>query len=253
MCYDTQVIIGNYFTFYLEGCDFIDTLQMIPQKIAALFQSKGTLVKANKGTHIFQEGELANHIFFVQSGSIQISKETESGKELTIRICSANSLIGESLMFCNHQLHSTTAKTLELSELFSIQNDRFENILNEHPTLLIDYLKWIQTENIKNQSRLRDLVLHGKKGALYSTLIRLANTYGEFHNDNEVYIHLSLTNTEIANLCATSREMINRMLTHLRKTNIIKIEKNHITILDLNYLKKEIDCENCPLVICRID
>ncbi|MEK4424172.1 Crp/Fnr family transcriptional regulator [Solibacillus sp. FSL K6-1523] len=232
---------------------FVDTLQMIPQKIAAIFHSKGTLIKADKGMHIFQEGELADHIFLIHNGSIQISKETESGKELTIRICSSNSLIGESLLFCGEQHHSTTAKTLECSKLFSIHNNQFETILNEQPTLLIEFLKWIQTENIKNQSRLRDLVLHGKKGALYSTLIRLANTYGEYRNNNEVHINLALTNTEIANLCATSREMVNRMLTDLRKTNKIKMEKSYITILDLNYLKQEIDCENCPLAICRID
>ena len=232
---------------------FVDTLQLIPQTIAEIFHSKGTLIKADKGMHIFQEGELADHIFLVQSGSIQISKETESGKELTIRICSSNSLIGESLLFCGDQHHSTNAKTLEYSTLFSIHNNQFETILNEQPTLLIDFFKWIQTENIKNQSRLRDLVLHGKKGALYSTLIRLANTYGEYRNDNEVYINLALTNTEIANLCATSREMVNRMLTDLRKTNKIKMEKSYITILDLDYLKREIDCENCPLAICRID
>ncbi|MEG0471740.1 MAG: Crp/Fnr family transcriptional regulator [Solibacillus sp.] len=210
-------------------------------------------MKVDKGTHIFQEGELANHIFLIQSGSIQISKETESGKELTIRICGLNSLIGESLIFCDDQFHSTSAKTLESSELFSIHNIQFETILNEHPTMLIEYLKWIQTENIKNQSRLRDLVLHGKKGALYSTLIRLANTYGDFRNDNEVHINLALTNTELANLCATSREMVNRMLTDLRKSKKITMEKSYITILDLNYLKEEIDCENCPLIICRID
>src|SRR5690606_37506853 len=101
--------------------------------------------------------------------------ETESGKELTIRICSSHSLIGETVLFCGDQHHSTTAKTLEYSNLYSIHNNQFETILNEQPTLLIDFLKWIQTENVKNQSRLRDLVLHGKKGALYSTLIRLAN------------------------------------------------------------------------------
>ncbi|ATP39115.1 Crp/Fnr family transcriptional regulator [Solibacillus sp. R5-41] len=226
---------------------------MIPQKIVALFHSKGTLIKADKGTHIFQEGEIANHIFLIQSGSIQISKETENGKELTIRICGLNSLIGESLIFCENQHHSTSAKTLANSELFSIHIDQFETMLNEQTTMLIDYLKWVQTENIKNQSRLRDLVLHGKKGALYSTLIRLANTYGEHRNDNEVYINLVLTNTELANLCATSREMVNRMLTDLRKKKKITMEKSYITILDINYLKEEIDCENCPLVICRID
>ncbi|WP_332650346.1 Crp/Fnr family transcriptional regulator [Lysinibacillus sp. 54212] len=126
-------------------------------------------------------------------------------------------------------------------------------MLTEHPSLLVEYLTWLQTENLKHQSRIRDLVLNGKKGALFSTLIRLANTYGEFRHDNEVFINFTLTNTEIANLCATSREMINRMLNDLKKHNIITFDKGYITILDLQFLKDEIACENCPLHICRID
>ena len=232
---------------------FIETVQTIPEEIFSLFQTKGTILKVEKGTHIFQEGERAEYIFLIKSGTIQISKETESGKELTIRICGKNCLIGESLMFCKFTSHSSTAKALEASEIYSIHNDLLESFIQDQPPLMMDYLNWIQTENIKNQSRLRDLVLHGKKGALYSTLIRLANTYGEFRSDNEVYISMTLTNTELANLCATSREMVNRMLTDLRKKRIISMVKGYITIHDLTYLKNEINCENCPLVICRID
>lgn len=232
---------------------FIETVQTIPQEIFNFFQTKSTLLKVEKGTHIFQEGERAETIFLIKSGTVQISKETESGKELTIRICGKNCLIGESLMFCKFTSHSSTAKALEASEIYSMHNDLLESFIQDQPTLMIDYLKWIQTENIKNQSRLRDLILHGKKGALYSTLIRLANTYGEFRSDNEVYITITLTNTELANLCATSREMVNRMLTDLRKNRIISMVKGYITIHDLTHLKNEIDCENCPLAICRID
>ncbi len=97
------------------------------------------------------------------------------------------------------------------------------------------------------------MILNGKKGALFSTLIRLSNTYGKPLENDTIYIDLPLTNTEIANLCATSREMINRMLNDLKKHNIISFEKGYITIHDLQFLKDEISCENCPLQICRID
>lgn len=228
-------------------------LQYLPPEISQLFLEHGTPLRIEKGSHLFQEGERAESIFFIQNGAIQISKETESGKELTIRICSANGLIGENLMFCKTNHHVTTAKALEVSELLALNSNTLELLLTEHPSIMIDYLTWIQTENMKSQSRLRDLVLHGKKGALFSTLIRLSNTYGQFRSKNEVFINFPLTNTEMANLCATSREMINRMLNDLKKQNIIEIEKGYITILNLQYLKDQIDCENCPLAICRID
>lgn len=231
----------------------IVALHRIPIKIYQLFQEHGLSIHVEKGNYIFREGERAENIFFVLDGAIQISKETESGKELTIRICGTNGMIGESSLFCKLNYHSTTAKALEPTNVLALHTASLELLLTEHPSLLVEYLEWLQIENLKHQSRLRDLVLNGKKGALFSTLIRLANTYGETRHDNEVFINFALTNTEIANLCATSREMINRMLNDLKKHNIISFEKGYITILDLQFLKDEIACENCPLHICRID
>lgn len=228
-------------------------LQTLPEQIIKLFQTEGTALTINKGLHIFQIGGRAEELFLITSGNVQINKETESGKELTIRIAGENSLIGENLFFSLCKIHTTTAKALTDVELFSIRHDILESHFAMDAAMMMAYLNWLQTENMKNQTRLRDLVLHGKKGALYSTLIRLANTYGEFRSPNEVQIKLPLTNTHLANLCATSREMVNRMLSDLRKDNIISIEKSYITILDLSFLKREIECDNCPLSICRID
>ena len=71
--------------------------------------------------------------------------------------------------------------------------------------------------NLKNETRFRDLLLHGKKGALLSTLIRLTNTYGVKQKDGSILIDCALTNQELANFCATSREVVNRILNDLKK------------------------------------
>lgn len=229
-----------------------DTLSM---DIYQLFEEHGLLVKVEKGNHIFHEGESAGDLFLIKNGSIQISKETEHGKELTFRVCGKNSIIGESSLFGPTTYHSNTAKAIVNSEIIILSKRSLEMILTEQPSLMIEYLKWIQNENLKNQSLIRDLVIHGKKGALFSTLIRLSNTYGKPlpGNNKQVFIDIHLTNTEVANLCSTSREMINRMLNDLKKQKIITFEKGYITILDLEFLKQEIACENCPATICRID
>ncbi|WP_413364996.1 Crp/Fnr family transcriptional regulator [Lysinibacillus sp. 3P01SB] len=228
-------------------------LHNAPLNIHHLFKEYGLIIKVKKGSHIFREGERAENIFFVEQGAIQISKETEQGKELTLRICGPHAIMGESAMFCKASYHSTSAKAVESSQLLTLQTDTLELLLSENPPLMLEYIKWLQTESLKHQSRLRDLMLNGKKGALFSTLIRLANTYGEFRSNNEVFIDFALTNTDIANLCATSREMINRMLNDLKNNDILSFEKGYITINNLQFLKDEISCENCPLSICRID
>ncbi|KYG91227.1 Crp/Fnr family transcriptional regulator [[Bacillus] sp. KCTC 13219] len=229
------------------------SFQTVPTEIFQLFIEHGSLIKIDKGHQLFQEGEKAENIFLIKKGVIQLSKETEQGKEITLRICGNDVLIGESSPFCQLNYHMVNARALETATLLSLSHHTFELLLTERPKLMMEYLQWAQIEIMKHQSRLRDLMLHGKKGALYSTLIRLTNTYGQKQEDGSIFINFALTNTELANLCATSRELINRMLNDLKKHQIISFHKGHITVHDLPFLKNEINCENCPLTICRID
>lgn len=228
-------------------------VDMVPMNFNTLFEEHGLLLKVDKGNQIFQEGESAGELFFIQKGSVQISKETENGKELTVRICGPHTMLGECSIFSPFSQHTMSAKALNSTELLSIKKNTLEMLLTQQPTLMIEYIKWLQNEHLKTQSILRDLVMNGKKGALYSTLIRLANTFGKYDDDENIIIDFNLTNSDIANLCSTSREVVNRMLNDLKKQGIISFDKSNITIHDLEYLKNEICCENCPLSICRID
>ena len=93
-------------------------------------------------------------------------------------------------------------------------------------------MKWMSNQNEISQTKIRDFILNGKKGALYSTLIRFTNSYGTKTDDSSIIINHSLTNQEIANFCGTSREVINRLLSDLRKLDVISVEKGTITIHD---------------------
>ncbi|RTR31515.1 Crp/Fnr family transcriptional regulator [Robertmurraya yapensis] len=208
--------------------------------------------KIEKGMFLYQEGTKANELFLILSGKIQLSKMIPDGRELTLRMASEGDLIGELSLFCSAQNHMQNAKVMESGEVAVIFKSELEKKLSENHEIALEFMKWLSQEHRKTQTKFRDLILHGKKGALYSTLIRLSNSYGLDTKDG-IVINTSLTNQELANFCGTSREVVNRLLSELRKSNIISIDKGIITIHDLEYIKIEIDCENCPIEICSIE
>ncbi|MGE6755279.1 Crp/Fnr family transcriptional regulator [Rossellomorea sp. NPDC071047] len=224
----------------------------VPSGIKQLFFEKNKLKTVKKGTFLFQEGKPAQELYLIKSGRIQISKVIPDGRELSLRICSSNDVIGELTLFTKEAYYMLSAKILENTETYVLPKEVFEEKLSGDNSLTIQWLKWIQMQNQQNQTKFRDLVLHGKKGALYSTLIRMCNSYGKTV-ENGILIDFPLTNQELANFCGSSREVVNRLLSELKKDNVLVWEKGYITILDLNFLKAEIDCENCPVSICRID
>lgn len=217
-----------------------------------LFEKVHRIKKIDKGAFLFEEGNTASELYIIQSGKFQISKMVPDGRELTIRMCSAGELVGELTLFSPESKHILNARASESGTVAVIQKDKLENEAAKDNELALELVKWLSLQHRKSQTRFRDLVLHGKKGALYSTLIRMVNSYG-VEAEEGVRINVSLTNQELANFCGTSREVVNRLLSELRRNNIISIDKGFITVHALNQLKNEIDCESCPLEICNIE
>jgi CRP-like cAMP-binding protein len=223
-----------------------------PTAINELFDLVHHNKKIEKGTFLFQEGSLANELYIVKSGTVQISKIIPDGRELTFRMCTSGQVICELDLFCPARKYLISGRVAESGEVAVIPKDVLEDKLLQDPSLGAQFMKWMSLQYRKTEAKFRDLVLHGKKGALYSTLIRISNTYGS-KTDDGVIIRFPLTNQELANFCGTSREVVNRLLSELRKEGVISVDKGIITIHDLGFLRAEIDCENCPVDICRID
>lgn len=209
-------------------------------------------LEIKKDTYLFREGEQAEEVYYIQSGKIQISKIAADGQELSLRICSKGDIVGELTLFAEQPKYLLNAKVLEDGIVSCIQREVLEKSLLENNKLALEFMKWMSDHFRKTQTKFRDLVLHGKKGALYSTLIRMCNSYGVM-KENGILIDLQLTNQELANFCGTSREVVNRLLNDLRTQGIISINRGKITVHHLAYLRNEIDCEDCPPEICSID
>jgi len=218
-----------------------------------LLRSANHIQKIKKGTFLFQEGMVANELYLILSGKIQMSKMSQDGKEMCFRICSAGEIIGELTLFTNEPKYLLNAKVMEDGEVAVIKKDYLEEQLLLNPTLTFEYMQWLSNHARRTQTKFRDLILLGKKGALYSTLIRMCNSYGIRLKDGSILIDLPLKNQDLANFCGTTRESVNRMLNALKQEGILSIHKGKITIHNLDYLKQEVQCENCPVEICRIE
>ncbi|GIN62933.1 Crp/Fnr family transcriptional regulator [Robertmurraya siralis] len=208
--------------------------------------------KMAKGTFLYQEGMTANEVYIILSGKIQISKISADGRELSLRICSTNDICGELSIFTHSPKYMLNALVIDDAEIAAVKKDTLEKEMLRNGSLAFEFMKWISDHSRKTQTKFRDLVLNGKKGALYSTLIRMTNSYG-VHLSDGILIDLPLTNQELANFCGTSRESTNRILNELKRENIISVTKGKIIIHDLQFLKDEIGCEDCPIIYCNIE
>lgn len=229
----------------------IPRINGLSKQLADRLSPPDQFLSIKKNTFLFQQGEKVKELYILLSGKIQIGKISPDGRELTLRFCDVGDIIGEFIFDEEEVSYIVDAKVVEDGEVAVVKQKRVRDELMDDSKSIIELLKHSNLQYRKDQTKFRDLVMFGKKGALYSTLIRLSNSYGVKKVDG-IYLDVNLTNQEIANFCATSRESVNRMLNDLKREGIIGIEKGRITIYQLDYLKTEINCENCPVVLCSI-
>lgn len=226
-----------------------ESRDLISPELRNLLLSIGTKKKIYKGDFLFREGEEAHEIYLLQSGIVQISKLTSGGKQLLFRVCKQHDIVGALTSFTDDPRFLLSCNVFTDGEVIGIKKNLLEKELLSNSTLILEFMRWESAHMRKFQFKFRDLLLNGKKGALYSTLIRFSNSYG-IETNNGILINIVLTNLELGDFCATTKESVNRMLRELRQKNVISIDATaKITIHDIAFLRDTIGCEYCPIEI----
>lgn len=230
----------------------LDTELTLYKKIKDQFISTDTIQTYTAGTTIFHEKDVVDYVYIVLEGSVCLGSLHVKGKEFTIKILQAEELILEYQLFKDKPLYHFYGRAITDCKLLAINRAQFEEFILKDKKILSSVTAWLSTRYLKAQMKSMDLIMNGKKGGLYSILIRLCHTYG-IMTDRGIEIDLTLTHQELANLTYGTREVVQRMLKELREENIITYDQQKMIVKDLKYLKDQVDCKNCPYEICGLN
>ncbi|UTR11140.1 Crp/Fnr family transcriptional regulator [Evansella sp. LMS18] len=231
----------------LEMKRFFNEISEENQKLLLIH---GLEIKVKSGTFLFYEGDYPDHVYLVRSGKVRLSKMTAEGREFSVHLKQRDELVGEVGLF-NEMAISVSAEVIEEAVLVRFDRHTLEVLFRENGEIAVAFMKWFARHTQSTQAKFRDLILCGKTGAFYSTLIRFSNSYG-IQSDDGILINVQLTNQDIANYIGTTRESVNRMINDLKKTNIVSMKNGHIQLHDIQFLKDYLHCGDCPVEICTI-
>lgn len=216
------------------------------------FIDKETIQKYRAGTILFNERDSVDYIYILLRGSVSLGRVHVKGKEFILKILSGEELILEYQLFKKQPKYHFYAKTFTDSEMLMIKREDFEDFVQGDMRAQIAISSWLSTRYLKAQMKCQDLMMNGKKGGLYSIIIRLCNSYG-IMTDEGILIDIPLTHQELANFTYGTREVVQRMLKELREKDVISYNQQKLVVKDINYLKESVDCQNCPYEICGIN
>ena len=184
-----------------------------------LAQANGgrTVTKYTVGQDIYRQGDPAEAIYFIQSGTAKLTVTTEQGKEAVVSILNAGDFIGEGCAN-GETLRLSTATALAECTITRIARAVFVKLLHDEPALSDFFISYLLVRNSHVLADLVDQLFNSSEKRLARALLILAN----FGEEGEVQPLLTKINQEtLAEMIGTTRARVNFFMNKFRRLGLI--------------------------------
>jgi CRP/FNR family cyclic AMP-dependent transcriptional regulator len=189
----------------------------------------------SKHEFVVREGDPGSTFFFLVTGSVSVCRIMPDGREMILAILKEGDFFGEMAMF-DSSLRSASIKTLTDVEVGAIRYTDFLVLLDENPrigrSLAIALSERLRAAN----ALIAATTSQDIRARLASLLLNLSTQFGE-PVDTGTRISLRLTNQEMANMIATTRETVNRTLNRFWDEKLVDMRTAHVIIADPDRLR----------------
>lgn len=170
------------------------------------------------GSRVFEQGTVANAVFYVQAGQVKLAVLSAGGKEAVIAVFVPGDFFGEGcLAGQSHRMAS--AWTMVSSTLLKIPKQEMIRTLHEQPTFSDRFIAHVLARNIRIEDDLIDHLFNSSEKRLARILLLLAG-YGSA--DATPRDLPKLPQETLAEMVGTTRSRVNLFLNKFRKLGFIE-------------------------------
>jgi CRP/FNR family cyclic AMP-dependent transcriptional regulator len=177
--------------------------------------------KRNQG--LISQGDRSRSLFLIQSGRVKVFSNDDEGKQTIFAFLGAGDYCGE-LSLLDAEPRSASVVALEKTLTLQLSYVQFDDFLKNHPETSYSIFKTL-TSRIRQMDQ---TICNLTSLDTYGRIVQLL--YQEARDENGTMVTQRLTQQDIAEMVGSSREMVSRILTELRKGEYIGIDKKRITI-----------------------
>lgn len=186
------------------------------------FHDSSHLATYPGGAILFVEGQVPRGAFVLCSGKVKLSTTSKDGKVLVLKIAEPGELIGLSAMLSGEP-HVITAETLEPCLVNFVDRQGLLRLMERSGELGLRSALAVSREFQYAYREIHELVLaRSSSGKLARLLLSWVN--GIEPHSREVRIRGPVTHEEMAQRIGASRETVTRLLSELRKKDLIRLE-----------------------------
>ncbi|MBZ5682607.1 MAG: Crp/Fnr family transcriptional regulator [Acidobacteriia bacterium] len=215
------------------GLNIIDTCTECASRVAGFFCGLSpTVLKAfdQVSQHsilparaiLFVEGQASRGMFVLCSGRVKLSTTSREGKVLILKTCEAGDALGMSAAISGES-YEMTAETATPCQLNFVERKNLLNLLSSHPTVGMQAAQCLSREFQAAYRDIHDLVLSRSSAGKLARLL-LSSPPDRNSTQEEIRLRSAMTHEEMAQRIGSSRETVTRLLSDLKKRQLIRLD-----------------------------
>lgn len=181
-------------------------------------------VNFKKNSNVITQGEKTRSLFIVTSGRLKVFANNEEGDQTIFTFLGMGDFFGE-LSLLDDAPRSASVVAVDESQGFSLSHTNFDSFLDEHPEVCRPLFKALTTRIRQMDDTICDLTSRD----IYGRLVQILYKEAETQADGKLLTQ-RLTHQDLAEMIGSSREMISRIFTDLRKGGYISVDKKRVLI-----------------------
>jgi CRP/FNR family transcriptional regulator, cyclic AMP receptor protein len=181
-----------------------------------------------RGQAIFQKGDNGSSMMAVLRGRVRVSSVSSEGKEVTLNVINPGQVVGE-IALLDGEPRSADCTATDDTLLLVLERRQFLPYLQNNPDLTLRMLAVLCRKLRRTSNALEELALFDLPGRLARVLLNLSEDYGRPDKDG-TRIDLKLSQRDLSNLVASSRESVNKQLRAWREHGTVDLQAGYIVL-----------------------
>ena len=215
---------------------------MIPRRFSPKWARGKTILEFHKDQVVFAQGDVADAVFYIQSGRVKVVVISEQGKEV-VGIFGPGQFFGEGCMN-GHSVRIATTTALEECLITAITKAAMLAVLYDQPKFSEMFMAYLPTRNSRIEEDLIDQLFNSSEKRLARLLLLLAN-FGKEGSPQPIIPNIS--QETLAEMIGTTRSRVSFFMNKFRKLGFLsyngEIEVNSSLLNAVLYDKPEIERE----------
>jgi CRP/FNR family transcriptional regulator, cyclic AMP receptor protein len=199
----------------------------LPASVLRWLSSVGHLTLYPANVTLFREGEIPQGVYIVCSGRVKLSVETREGKTVILKIAGDRYVLGMSAIASGRSA-PVTVTTVDFCQIKFIEQASFLRLLASESRIAIACASLLASEVNEAFADVHELLLARSSTEKLARL--LLSWVADEPRNRDLRVTAEFTHEEIAQMIGSSRETVTRLMSDMKRRELIRIEGSTLVI-----------------------